>query len=99
MFGVYDQLLKLDPITPQVRAAVFTDLARLPGVRSIGQVTDPLGRTGYGIALGPGPAGQEATRDGVSECGLRPCATNRSILVAPGSSTRADTSSAWPAVT
>src|SRR5690242_3084155 len=39
-----------------------------------------------------GPAGQEATQTGVSECGLRPRATNLSILVAPGSSTRADTS-------
>jgi hypothetical protein len=54
MFGVYDQLLKLDPISPQVRAAVFRDLAGLPGVRSIGKVTDPLGRTGDGIALAPG---------------------------------------------
>jgi len=41
-----------------------------------------------------GPAGQEATRTGMSECGLRPRATKRSILVAPGSSTRAETSSA-----
>jgi hypothetical protein len=45
-------LLKLDPITPQVRAAVFRVLATLPGVSSIGQVTDPLGRTGDGIELG-----------------------------------------------
>jgi hypothetical protein len=51
MFGVYDQLLKWDPITPGVRAAVFRDLAALPGVRSAGRVTDPLGRTGYGIEL------------------------------------------------
>jgi hypothetical protein len=49
MFFVYDQLL-LDPITPAVRATVFRDLARLPGVHSIGKVTDPLGRTGYGIS-------------------------------------------------
>src|SRR5947199_9220666 len=39
-----------------------------------------------------GPAGQEATQTGVSECGLRPRATNLSIFVAPGSSPRADTS-------
>ena len=51
MFDVYDQLLKWDPITPQVRAAVFRDLAALPGVRSAGRVTDPLGRTGYGIEM------------------------------------------------
>jgi hypothetical protein len=49
--SIYVQLLKWDPITPQVRAAVFRDLAALPGVRSVGRVTDPLGRSGYGIAL------------------------------------------------
>jgi hypothetical protein len=59
MFGVYDQLLKWDPINPQVRAAVFRDLAALPGVRSVGPVTDPLGRSGYGIELtGTGPGAQ-----------------------------------------
>jgi hypothetical protein len=74
MFNSYDQLLKLDPITPQVRAGVFTDLARLPGVRSIGQVTDPLGRTGYGIALAPG----QQTQNGQE--------TDEQVLViAPGS--------------
>jgi hypothetical protein len=46
-----------------------------------------------------GPAGHDATRTGLSECGLRPWATNRSILVAPGNSTRAETSSAGPPVT
>lgn len=51
MFGVYVQLLKWDPITPQVRAAVFRNIAGLPGVRSIGKVTDPIGRAGYGIAM------------------------------------------------
>jgi hypothetical protein len=59
MFGVYDQLLKWDPITPQVRAAVFRNLAALPGVRSVGAVTDPLGRSGYGIELtGTGPGAE-----------------------------------------
>jgi hypothetical protein len=59
MFSVYEQLLMRDPISPQVRAAVFRGLAELPGVRSIGRVTDPLGRTGYGIALSSGPGGTE----------------------------------------
>jgi hypothetical protein len=57
MFGIYVQLLKWDPITPQVRAAVFRDIATLPGVRSVGKITDPLGRSGYGIAMtAPEPA-------------------------------------------
>lgn len=51
IFGIYVQLLKWDPITPQVRAAVFRDIAGLPGVRSVGRIADPLGRAGYGIAM------------------------------------------------
>jgi hypothetical protein len=59
MFSIYDQLLKWDPIAPRVRAAVFRDLAALPGVRSAGRVTDPLGRPGYGIEMtGTGPSGE-----------------------------------------
>jgi hypothetical protein len=54
MFDIYDQLLKWDPITPAVRAAVFRGLAALPGVRSMGRMTDPLSRAGYGIELAPG---------------------------------------------
>jgi hypothetical protein len=49
MFGICAQLLKLDPITSAVRAAVFRVLATVPGVHSIGLVAGPLGRTGYGI--------------------------------------------------
>jgi len=36
---------------PAVRAALFRMLATLPGVRYLGKVTDPLGRTGDTIAL------------------------------------------------
>ena len=73
MFGVYDQLLKLDPISPQVRAAVYRDLALLPGVHSVGEVTDPLGRTGYGIAQSQGPA-----NNGTQQ-------VNEVLVIAPGS--------------
>jgi hypothetical protein len=38
------------PLTPQTRAAVYRMLADLPGVRSIGRVTDPLGRPGVAVA-------------------------------------------------
>ena len=54
MFDIYDQMLKWDPITPAVRAAVFRGLAALPGVRSAGRMTDAIGRSGYGIELAPG---------------------------------------------
>lgn len=61
MFEICTQLLKWDPITPAVRAATFRVLATIPGVSLVGEITDPLGRTGYGIAFdtgtGPGGAG------------------------------------------
>jgi hypothetical protein len=63
MFEICTQLLKWDPISPAVRAATFRVLATIPGVSFAGKVTDPLGRTGYGIAFdtgtGPGSAGGE----------------------------------------
>lgn len=73
MFGAYMQLLEWDPITPQVRAAVFRDLAVLPGVRSVGQMTDPLGRPGFGLALTSSTSAQDPT--GQEEI----------LVVAPGS--------------
>jgi hypothetical protein len=61
MFEICTQLLKWDPITPAVRAATFRVLATIPGVSLAGKITDPLGRTGYGIAFdtgtGPGSTG------------------------------------------
>jgi hypothetical protein len=38
------------PLTPRTRAAAYRMLARLPGIRSIGRVTDPLGRAGVAVA-------------------------------------------------
>lgn len=37
------------PVTPAVRAALYQMLASLPGMRSLGQVTDPTGQQGEGI--------------------------------------------------
>jgi hypothetical protein len=39
------------PVSPAVRAAGYRLLADLPGVRLVGTVRDPLGRTGEAIAL------------------------------------------------
>lgn len=47
--GAFDLLA--DPLSPQVRAAVFRMLATLPGVTAAGKVRDVLGRLGYGITL------------------------------------------------
>jgi hypothetical protein len=38
------------PLTPRTRTAAYRMLARLPGIRPIGRVTDPLGRTGVAVA-------------------------------------------------
>jgi hypothetical protein len=39
------------PVSTAVRAAAFRLLADLPGVHSLGQVTDPLGRRGVAVAV------------------------------------------------
>ncbi|MDW6062993.1 CU044_5270 family protein [Streptomyces sp. FXJ1.4098] len=39
------------PVKPEVRAAAYRVIADLPGIRSLGEVTDPLGRKGVGFAL------------------------------------------------
>ena len=52
-------MLLQDPVSPQVRAATFRVMAGLPGVRTLGLMTDPLGRTGYALA----PAGQDPNAD------------------------------------
>ncbi|MFF7649224.1 CU044_5270 family protein [Streptomyces sp. NPDC007983] len=39
------------PVKPGVRAAAYRVIAGLPGIRSLGEVTDPLGRKGVGFAL------------------------------------------------
>ncbi|MGP4026401.1 hypothetical protein [Actinomadura sp. 3N407] len=44
-------LVMVMPVRPEVRAAGFRMLAGLPSVKSIGEVTDPLGGTGNAIAV------------------------------------------------
>ncbi|MES4901754.1 MULTISPECIES: CU044_5270 family protein [unclassified Streptomyces] len=39
------------PVRSEVRAAAYRVIADLPGIRSLGEVTDPLGRKGVGFAL------------------------------------------------
>ncbi|GHJ47754.1 hypothetical protein Cs7R123_50960 [Catellatospora sp. TT07R-123] len=39
------------PVSPQVRAAAYRMLAALPGMRSLGPVTDQLGRSGVAVAI------------------------------------------------
>ena len=51
--------LLTQPVTPQVHATVYKVLAALPGVRSAGQMTDPLGRRGYGVEMPQGGGEKE----------------------------------------
>ncbi|WP_433475848.1 CU044_5270 family protein [Spirillospora sp. CA-142024] len=44
------QKLGAAPVKPEVRAAMYRLLADSPGIRSLGPVTDPLGRRGDGVA-------------------------------------------------
>ncbi len=57
MFSVGVQLLQ-DPVTPHIRANVYRVLATLPGVRLTPITTDPLGRSGRGVAM-PGNGAEE----------------------------------------
>ncbi|MCW2876986.1 MAG: hypothetical protein JWQ95_1086 [Sphaerisporangium sp.] len=50
LYQVTSGLLRDMPVEPAVRAAAYKVLAGLDGVRSLGEVTDALGRTGQGIA-------------------------------------------------
>ncbi|GAA0906322.1 hypothetical protein GCM10009558_007640 [Virgisporangium aurantiacum] len=51
LFSSLSLLLLEAPAPPAVRAAAFTLLADVPGVRVVGEVTDAAGRTGTGIEL------------------------------------------------
>ncbi|MFC4065913.1 CU044_5270 family protein [Actinoplanes subglobosus] len=52
--GVFDSIINLlyqAPSTPEVRAAAYRVLADLPGLRDLGTVTDPKGRSGNAVTL------------------------------------------------
>jgi hypothetical protein len=51
LFIRLSDLLLQTPAPPKVRAAAFTAIAAIPGVRSTGTVTDADGRSGLGIEL------------------------------------------------
>jgi hypothetical protein len=49
------ELLARGDAAPELRAALFEAAARLDGIELLGNVTDPLGRAGVGLAAGSGP--------------------------------------------
>ncbi|HJP79636.1 MAG TPA: CU044_5270 family protein [Pseudonocardiaceae bacterium] len=56
MFEQVSGLISL-PISSSVRASAYRILANLPGITSLGTVTDPLGRAGVAVALPPRQSG------------------------------------------
>jgi hypothetical protein len=62
LFSNAYEILLSEPAPAKVRAAAYRMLADLPGIRSVGRTTDPLGRTGVAVALPDGaPSGHPST--------------------------------------
>jgi hypothetical protein len=64
--SVFDAVVNLlfeTPATPAVRAAAYQVLARVPGVRSLGAVTDTAGRTGVAISIDRNNTAEEQRAD------------------------------------
>jgi hypothetical protein len=51
LFRVTADVLSDMPVSPATRAAAYQILAHIQSTRSLGRVTDPLGRTGEGVAF------------------------------------------------
>jgi hypothetical protein len=60
MFRQASDLIEM-PVSSQVRASAYRILAALPGITSLGTVTDALGRTGVGVAVAPWQQGDLGT--------------------------------------
>ncbi|MFF4415589.1 CU044_5270 family protein [Streptosporangium sp. NPDC001559] len=56
VFQYGTQLVMDFPVSAEVRAAVYRMCATLPGVKSLGAVTDPFGRTGQAVSFQEGSA-------------------------------------------
>jgi len=51
VFDLIGQILAQGDASPELRSALFEVAARLDGVELIGEVTDPIGREGVGLAI------------------------------------------------
>ena len=84
MFNQVGNLITF-PVSGAVRAAAYRVLAALPGISSLGTVTDPLGRTGVGVALPPqqmGDLGQEQQQL-IVDPATSTILSQQTVLVAP----------------
>jgi hypothetical protein len=53
LFADVEMVLEDSPAPPAVRSALFKVAASIPGIKVIGDYTDPLGRTGTALQIGP----------------------------------------------
>jgi hypothetical protein len=72
------------PVTPAVRAALYTLLAGLPGVRSLGAVTDVAGQSGVAVAHTEKyrGCGQQITSGG-GWAGFSSCTVQQILIIGP----------------
>lgn len=77
------------PVGPRVRAAVYQLLAAAPGLRLVGEVKDPLGRTGTAFSLRTrGGGGMVSDDQIIVDTKAGRLLAGRTVLVKPGT--------AWP---
>jgi hypothetical protein len=62
-FTLIGDMLRNTYLPPDFRAALYRVVAELPGVESLGEVKDPVGRTGAGVAYTRGSIAQELIFD------------------------------------
>ncbi|HEY4459445.1 MAG TPA: CU044_5270 family protein [Pseudonocardiaceae bacterium] len=84
MFTQVSGLITL-PVSNGTRAAAYRVLADLPGITSLGTVTDPLGRTGVAVALPPTEAGDlgKQQQQLVVDPGTNTILSQQTVLVSP----------------
>jgi hypothetical protein len=54
VFGLIGDILAQGDASPELRAALYQAAAEMDGVQLLGEVSDPLGRTGVGLAIEAG---------------------------------------------
>jgi hypothetical protein len=86
--GVVAPILEM-PVTPAVRAALYEMLAGMPGIQSLGEVTDPAGRQGEAVSYTAKyqDCGQASTRaaGGYATAGplFSSCTTQEILIIDP----------------
>jgi len=86
--GVLPPILE-EPVTPAVRAALYEMLAAMPGIKSLGEVTDPAGQQGEAVSYTATyqNCGQASTlgANGLAETGalFSSCTTQEILIINP----------------